>query len=106
MSEDAHGIGWRCACGAMVYGRADCPFCELRKSRNRPPSLCPALNEAAWRTANLHLCLAHSKVSQARELLAMTGEAARLAAQLENVATWLDDTAIRATARRAEEVRL
>ena len=33
-------------------------------------------------------------------------EAARLCAQLENVATWLDDTALRVTGQAVEAARL
>ena len=101
MSEDAHD----CAkCGALTSEHI-CGSCQMPPPVAKP-LLCPALTFSAWQTAHLHLCLAYAKVDQARELLALTGEAGRLCAQLENVASWLDDTAIRVTGQAVEAARL
>lgn len=64
-----------------------------------------ALRFAATSTAHIHLNLACCKVEQAIDLLSRTGEHPRLVAELQNVAAWLDDTALRVTGQAVEAAR-
>lgn len=87
MSEDMHG--------AAV---APAPLVKV--------DLDAALKFAAVSTAHIHLNLACCKVEEAIDLLARTGEFPRLVTELQNVAAWLDDTALRVTAQAVEAARL